>query len=244
MIAALLTQFGMSMVQGLQQREQQKAAKKIDEANVDATNTVRAGNAQLASAVGNLQRWQQSVNNQRTIQSYADNAEAMRTNLDRVTKGLNSQSLETRLASAQEAGAAVAAMGAAGMTGSTRDALNASMRMAAQRKQDSISEQKDTMRYDANQQIAALTNNLGYALDDNVIIDQVDVRKEKSFAKVDSIWRVAANAAVSTASSGAGQSAISNMGSGSSATSGAGLKTGTQTSQFNYNTNGRQLFTI
>ena len=121
---ALLAQAGMNALQGLQQREQIKANNRIEQANADATNTVRAGNAQLASAVGNLSRWQQSVSNQRTLKTYADNSAALRTNLDRVFKGLNSQSLEQRLASAQEAGAAVAAMGAAGVTGSTRDALN------------------------------------------------------------------------------------------------------------------------
>ena len=243
MIAALAMQFGMNLLQGLQQRQQQKANKRIDEANVDATNTVRAGNAQLASAVGNLQRWQQSVNNQRTIKSYADNAEALRTNLDRAIKGLNSQSLEQRLSSAQEAGAAVAAMGAAGMAGSTRDQVNSSMRMAAQRKQDSITEQKDATKSDATAQIAALTNNLGYALDDNVIIDAVDVRKEKSFAKVDSVWRVALNAAMQTAGSSAGQSALSNMGSGAGTSSGAATKAA-PASQFNYNTHGQNLFQI
>lgn len=242
MIAALALQFGMNLIQGLNQREQQKANKRIEEANAEATNTVRAGNAQLASAVGNLQRWQQSVNNQRTIQSYADNAEAMRTNLDRVVKGLNSQSLEQRLSSAQEAGAAVAAMGASGLTGNTRDQLNASMRMAAQRKQDTISEQKDAAMYDANKQIAALTNNLGYALDDNVIVDQVDVRKEKSFAKVDSVWRVALGAAMQTAGSQAGQSALSNIGSSGAATKAPAAATQT-TSQFNYPSSGA-LFKI
>lgn len=240
MIAALLMQFGMSMMQGLQAREQQKANKRIDEANAEATNTVRSGNAQLASAVGNLQRWQQSVNNQRTIQSYADNAEAMRTNLDRVNKGLNSQSLEQRLASAQEAGAAVAAMGAAGMSGSTRDQLNASLRMAAQRKQDAISEQKNAANYDARQQIAALTNNLGFALDDNVIVDQVDTRREQSFAKVDSIWRVALNAGMQTAGSSAGQSALSNMGGGAAPKA----MPKAAPSQFNYPSNGQALFKI
>ena len=241
MLWPLLATAGMQLLQGISQRNQAKEQAKLEQTNADATNIVRAGNDQLAAAVGSLNRWRQSVGNQRTIEQYADNSATLQTNLQRTYQNLNSTSLEQRLVAAQEAGAATAAMNAAGLGGNTRDMINSTLQIAAQRKQDLLSDQKRATGYDVAQQLAGMTDNLAYQLDDSTIIDQVDTRQEHAQAYIPSIGRTLLSSALGTLSSPLGQSAFSLLGGSSSAAQTAVSGTG---SKFNYNTGGRPLFKI
>lgn len=212
---AALAAFAGAFGQGLNQRQQIKAQNRIAKANAEASDIVRKGNAQLASAVGNLQRWQQSVSNQRTLKQAALEQSALKTNLLRMRDDSKDASLEQRLASASQAGAAAAAFSAAGVGGGTRDAINSTLRVAAQRKQDIITDKKEQYTYDGLLALTNMKEDVAFRLDDTMIIDQIDYRTPYAQTQeVPSVWRTMFNSAVSAASSSGGQAAMSNVGGG------------------------------
>lgn len=212
---AALAQFAGSFIGGMGNREKIKAQNRIKKANRDATNITRRGNAELASAVGNLKRWKQSVGNQRVLKQSAMEQEAVKTNLLRMRKDAKQADLTTRLDAASQAGAAAAAFGSAGVGGGTRDMINSSLQISEARKLQQIQDQKDTYTYDALQKLTSMQEDTAYRLDDSMIVDQIDYRTAYAAeTRVPSYFNTAINAAASTASSGAGQSAIANSGGG------------------------------
>jgi len=223
---AALAAFSGAFGQGLNQRQQIKAQNRIAKANAEATNITRAGNAQLASAIGNLNRWKQSVGNQRVLKQAALEQSALKTNLLRMRKDAKEADLETRLAAASEAGSMAAAFGAAGVGGGTRDMINSTLRISEGRKLDQLKQQKDAYTYDALRQLTNMQEDVAYRLDDSMVIDQIDYRTahaEKN--KVPSVWRTMFNSAMSAASSSSGQAALSNVGGGGSDSAGQASST-------------------
>lgn len=214
---AALAAFAGAFGKGLNQREQIKAQNRIAEANADARNITRAGDAKLASAVGNLQRYRQSVSNQRTLKQAALKQESIRTNLMRVRADAQSASLQTRLDAASQAGAAAAAFSAAGVGGGTRDMVNQTIRTSRQRKLDAIDKKAGQYEYDALRQLTNINEDVGFRLDNSLIIDQINYREANADIdkqEVPSVWRTVFNSALSAASSPGGQAALSNMGGG------------------------------
>lgn len=217
---AAVAQFAASFIGGMGERKKIEAQNRIKEANRDATNITRRGNAELASAVGNLKRWKQSVGNQRVLKQSAMEQGAVKTNLLRMRKDAKQADLATRLDAASQAGAAAAAFSSAGVGGGTRDMINSSLQISEARKLQQIQDQKDTYTYDALQKLTSMQEDTAYRLDDSMIVDQIDHRTAYAAKKkVPNYFETAINAAGSTASSGAGQSAIANSGGSSGSSS-------------------------
>lgn len=208
---ALAAQYGMQFLEGLIGREQQKAQNRlteieneVQEANAENANRVRDANNELAAAKGSLQRYRKSLGDQHYLRDIGNQQEQIQTNLIRSIDDLERGSLESRLDTAFELGAVAARTAAAGVSGGSKQAINATIRMTEARKQAALENQQGQMTYDA---IKYLTNTQAdaYNLDGSVFLDSID-RNTNTFMpqyvqKVPNAWSAFFNAGANTVSS-------------------------------------------
>ena len=210
MLAAMGIKFVGNFLGGLGEREQMKAQgrltkaqNKVDKATIDGNNLVRGANNELASVVGSLNRFRQNANNRQVARNSGDQQETIYTNLQRTLNDLQSSSLEDRLNSSFELGALAASTAAAGVGGGSKDVMNATLRMAAARKQQALDEQSETLSYDALKAITNVQARTFSDMDSSLVLDNLDLSQDqyipKFIQKAPSALQVGINAAVQTA---------------------------------------------
>lgn len=199
---AMAAQVGMQILGGMGQRSQAKAQARltkaenlVNKANIDAANTIREANNELSVAVGSLNRFRQNANNRQVLRLSGQEQEQIQTNLLRAISDLQHGALEERLDTAFDAGALAASAAAAGVGGSSKDVLNATIRMTGARKQEALEKTGDQMTYDA---LTLLTNTQADAymqMDSSLILDELDLMPKQFVpqfeAPAPSIWQTA-----------------------------------------------------
>lgn len=175
-------QVGIQLLGGMGRREQAKAQSRltkaenlVNKANIDADNTIREANNELAASVGSLNRFRQNANNRQVLRLSGQEQEQIQTNLIRAISDLQHGALEDRLDTAFEAGSLAASAAAAGVGGGSKDVLNATIRMTGARRQEALEKAGDQMTYDA---LTMLTNTQADAymqMDSTLILDELDL---------------------------------------------------------------------
>lgn len=179
---AAAAQFGLQAVMGISQgitdRANINAANTVNEANSFANNLIRGANNQLGAARGSLNRYNQSVNNQRTLQSAGMQAEAALVNYRRARDSEIQDDFETQLRFAEQAGAQAAATALSGLSGGVADVVNSTTALRKSR----LLQRSETARkqgdFDAQQRQAQILQAGWDSLDNSEITDNIDYSKD------------------------------------------------------------------
>ncbi len=163
-----------SLEQGRLQKGQAKIDKVTMKSNVKVENMRREANNILTKAQGDLARYQQARGNKYKLIQGAQQQEAQKTNMLRLTDAAVRGSFESRIAASEEAGALVAAAGAAGIGGGSLDMLNATTRMRQQRAQQAMDSQVNDQLYDMQLNLDRTAEATILGLDDVQFFDNIN----------------------------------------------------------------------
>lgn len=176
--AAFGLQAVMGISQGIVDRANVNAANTVNEANAFANNLIRGANNQLGAARGSLNRYNQSVNNQRTLQNAGMQAEAAAVNYRRARDSEIQDDFETQLRFSEQAGAQAAATALSGLTGGVADVVNSTTALRKAR----LSQRAETARkqgdFDAQQRQTQILQAGWDSLDNSEISDNIDYGKD------------------------------------------------------------------
>jgi len=150
------------------------ARNRVNAANADARNRTRAAGNELTAAQGNLERWVQSLNNQRRLEAAGDALDAHVTNYYRQADAVLAGNFESSIRDAEEEGAALAAQAATGIGGDTVDLINAATSLRQARSNEAAAQFKDTMQYDAALRASDMMQQAVQGLDSSIIMDSLD----------------------------------------------------------------------
>lgn len=182
MVWPILFSVASTALQGLDAAlEKQKNAKlenTITEANVYASNLIRGANNELKGARGSLARYNQSVNNQRTLENAGKDAEAAKVNYLRARDSAMSDDLEQQIAFSEQAGAQAAASALSGLTGGVVDLVNGTTALRKARIQQRVDDVAKSTAYDAGQRQGAILQAGWDSLDYSEISDDLDFSQD------------------------------------------------------------------
>ncbi len=155
-------------------RNQSEANNRLSEINAETGNRVRqAGNAAEA-ATNSLQRWVQSVNNNRALDAGGRALEATLVNARRESDATLAGSFSDNIRSAEADGAARAAQAAAGVDGSVVDSINGSMALRASIVDQQIEDFKGFKNFDTARRAGNIMSQTIGGLDSSLILDTFD----------------------------------------------------------------------
>lgn len=206
--------------QSLQKGKEAKGQARIDKFQAKhqtkMENDQRAVNNTLAKARGDLARYQQANSNKYKIIAGANSIESQTTNILRLTDESVRGGLDRRIAAAEEAGALVAAAGAAGIGGGSIDMINASNAIRQQRVQELADRQLQTAVYDTNRNIEQTRTATILGLDDVVYSDDINyMQAQTPYIKEPSWAEIGMQAGMQFASTFNSMDGFSKMGGGS-----------------------------
>jgi hypothetical protein len=162
-------------LEGSVQKAQIEANNRLSAAFTDASNKVRGGQNAFAAARGALQRYVQSVNNNRTLDAGGTAMEANLVNARRQDDAVKESDFETQLRDAERTGAQAAAAAFAGMGGSdAADMVSLSTRLTQQRASAQATQYGDYRAFDTARRQGAIAHQMVGSLDNSLIFDQID----------------------------------------------------------------------
>ena len=152
---AQMADAGLKAIMGLSnlflQEANADAANVINEANAWSSNLIRSANNELRGARSSLARYNQSVNNQRTLDNMGAAQTAHITNYRRARDSAVQDDFETQIRMAEGAGAQAAAAALSGLTGGVADLVAGTSALRSERiKQRSVEAAKQ-QAWDATQ---------------------------------------------------------------------------------------------
>src|SRR5690606_32922459 len=160
---AQMAAMGLSILGGINQynlaRAQYKAQKTIDDANWEASETIRKASNELGRAQGGLKNWMTSVSNQRLIEAAGDQYNALGENIARHLDQAATGSLQRRVQASEQLGALTAQAAAAGVGGSTSALINGTLRPRTATVNHEIEKQQGQATYDMLAQRAGIMSN-------------------------------------------------------------------------------------
>ena len=178
MITAEAADFGikaiMSIGSGVIEEANINAANTVARANAAASNLMRGASNELRSKQASLSRYTQSVNNQRVLSNTASSAEVALTNYRRSRDSALQDSFEQQISFAEQAGAQAAASAFSGLSGGVADIVRGTTALRRQRIQQRVETAQKQGAYDAsahqrNIVMAGLDN-----LDQSSVMDGLD----------------------------------------------------------------------
>lgn len=177
-MSAALASFGIQAVMGISSgitsEAQVSANNTVNEANAWASNLVRSANNQLSAARGSLSRYNQSVNNKRTLENTGSNLEVAQMNYRRARDSATQDDFESQIAFAEQAGAQAAAGALSGLSGGVVDIVNGTTALRKARlkqRSDTAMAQGD---FDAAQRNKQILQAGWDSLDSSEITDNID----------------------------------------------------------------------
>lgn len=178
MSAADMAEFGIKAVMGLSnaylEEANARASNIVNEANAWSSNLVRGANNQLKAARGSLARYNQSVNNQRTLDNAGDARTAALVNYRRARDSATQDDFETQLRLSEQAGAQAAASALSGLSGGVADIVAGTTALRASRIQQRAFEATRQGDWDAEQMARNITL-AGYdQMDHSEVSDEID----------------------------------------------------------------------
>ncbi|ANH51100.1 internal virion protein [Pseudomonas phage VSW-3] len=186
---------GVMAAQALEKGKLAKGQAKIDKFQAKSAtkveNTMRATQNVLSKAKGDLARYQQARGNKYKLIQGAEAVESQQTNVLRLTDQAVRGGFDQRIAASEEAGALVAASGAAGVGGGSIDMIDASNRIRQQRVTELQDRSLKDATYDAERNIDQTIRSTILGLDDiqfnddiNFMQAQTPYIKEPSWAEI------------------------------------------------------------
>ena len=180
-----------SLEKGKLAKGQAKTDKFVAKSNTKLENMQRATDNIWKKTKGDLARFQQAKGNSIKLRAGADAVESQTTNTLRLMDDAVRGGFDRRIAASEEAGALVAASGAAGIGGGSIDMINASNTIRQQRVQEMTDRSLDTAVYDSNRNIDQTIRSTILGLDDiqfnddiNFMTAQTPYIKEPSWGEI------------------------------------------------------------
>lgn len=179
---AAAAQFALTAISnissGIIDRANVNASNTVNEANAYANNLVRAANNQLGAARGSLQRYNQSVNNQRTLDNMGTQQEAALVNYRRARDVEIQDDFESQIRFAEQAGAQAAATALTGLTGGVADIVQGTTALRKARLQQRALVARQQGDFDAAERNAQIAQAGWDSLDSSEITDNIDYGKD------------------------------------------------------------------
>jgi hypothetical protein len=155
MSAAAIADFGIKAIMGLSagitEQGQVDANNIVSAANAWASNLVRAANNTAKGSRASLQRFNQSVNNQRALDNMGSSMEAAAVNYRRARDSRTNDNFEKQIAYSEQAGAQAAASALSGLTGGVADLVAGTTALRKSRLQQRFNDATKQGDYDAAQ---------------------------------------------------------------------------------------------
>ena len=152
---AQMADAGLKAIMGLSnlflQEANADAANVINEANAWSSNLIRSANNELRGARSSLARYNQSVNNQRTLDNMGAAQVAHITNYRRARDSAVQDDFETQIRMAEGAGAQAAAAALSGLTGGVADLVAGTSALRSERIKQRSLEASKQQAWDATQ---------------------------------------------------------------------------------------------
>lgn len=156
---------------------QAKANNRISEANRDANNSVRvAGNAAKAAS-GSLDRWVQSLNNNRRLDSGAKAMESLVVNATRMNDSNVNRNLSASIRSAEQAGMQAASAAFSGVGGNAVDTINTSVALRDSIVHEQIMQTQEMASYDVARRAGNIMSQTIGGLDNTLIRENFDFQR-------------------------------------------------------------------
>lgn len=188
-------------------RAQADANNRISAVNAESSNKVRvAGNAATA-AKNTLDRWIQSVNNNKALDEGGRALEANTVNARRQGDAGMQQDFASSIRSAEQEGHAAAAAAASGIDGSVVDMVNGSTALRDSIVRQSISDARDMQAYDTARRAGIVMSQTINGMDNSIILDNLDYNQ--NYAQITpkiSAWAAATRGAAPYAADALGSS--------------------------------------
>lgn len=160
------------------------AANTVNEANVYASNLVRAANNRLGAARGSLARYTQSVNNQRVLDNTGSAMEAATINYRRARDSAAASDFEQQLAFAEQAGAQTAAAAFSGLSGGVADLVAGTTALRRARLKQRSDEAEKQGDWDMAQRTKQIMQAGWDSLDSSEISDNIDYNTDVAVKQV------------------------------------------------------------
>ena len=170
---------GFSIGQGFQSalgagNASAKANNRLSQVNADAGNKVRAASNAAEAAEGNLQRFVQSVNNQREMNAAGRALEANTVNSARMSDAATRGGFSDDIRAAEQAGHMAASAAVAGVSGNAVDTVNQATDLRNAIVHQSIEDNADSATYDVSRRAGNIMSQLVGGIDSSVISDHLD----------------------------------------------------------------------
>jgi hypothetical protein len=157
------------------QKTQIEANNRMSAAFTDASNMVRGAANAFGAARGALQRYMQSVNNNRILDAGGTALEASLVNARRQDDQVQQSSFEEQIRDAERTGSQAAAAAFAGVGGSSSaDMVSLSTRLSQQRAAAAAETSREAGLYDASRRAGAIHQQMVGNLDTSIIFDNID----------------------------------------------------------------------
>lgn len=180
--------FGMKAIMGISagviEEGNINAQNIVNEANAYANNLVRAANTKLKAARGSLSRYNQSVNNQRVLESAGSQAEAATINYRRVRDSTTNDNFEQQLQFMEQTGAQAAAAAFTGLRGGVADLVAGTTALRKARIEQRAAEAAKQGDWDASQQQKHILQAGWDSLDHSEISDDLDYSVDVAVKRV------------------------------------------------------------
>lgn len=179
----------MGLVNGQFGKTQAKNNNLIADVNAAAGNKVRAAENSAAAAKGNLQRWVQSVNNNRTLDNGGRAMETTLVNARRTQDAQLRGKFSQTIRFAEQEGAAAAAQAAAGISGSVVDMVDTSTALRNAITSEMMDRDIAAGAGDVGRRIGSIFSQMVGGLDSSIMLDTLDYGKDvPQHAVVFSTW--------------------------------------------------------
>ncbi len=170
-----------AVTSGNQAKEDARARNEVRRANAEAANLVRGANNEKAAAFGHLNRWLQSVNNNRALDNAALSLEQTKANYLRQVDASRAGDFQRQLQVQEQAGAASATRGYTGFSGNAAEMVGGSAALRQALVEQTVQKNYKVADQDQQRKVHAITSQLMGGLDQSLILDAVDYNRNVTF---------------------------------------------------------------
>lgn len=173
-------ELGMKAVQGYlggaANRATARANNRLSAVNAEVGNKVRVESNAAVAAKGNLNRWVQSVSNNRVLDQGGDALEAATVNYRRSSDAGIRQSFSASIRDAEQQGVMAAQSAFSGVDGGVVDMVNSSVALRDSIVQQGIEDSGNFADYDASRRAGNIMSQMVGGLDNSILLDTLDTR--------------------------------------------------------------------
>jgi hypothetical protein len=161
-------------VQGHLEKASAETNNRINQANAANANMVRGATNRFTAAKGALDRYMQSLTNNRVLDAGGKAMEASLVNARRREDVMQGATFEQQLRATEQMGSQAAAAAFVGVGGEVADMVSASTRLMNQRAEAAASLAADYRAFDVGRRQAAIHSQTVNSMDSSLILDSMD----------------------------------------------------------------------